>query len=132
LYHGEPEKVGCTLHFIDAGIDTGQLIAHICPEVKEGDTELPLFWRAVRDSAEIYAEALDRLERGEPLGQHQPHKGRLYQVKDRGLRHERLLERKLHDGMLRGVHLPRRVRWFFRDGRVESVEDDSGTSRLDR
>lgn len=121
LYNGEPEKVGCTLHFIDAGIDTGKLIAHIRPEVHEGDTELPLFWRAVRDSAEVYAEALDRLERGEPLGQVQPHKGRLYQVKDRGLRHERALDRRLAEGMLAGVRLPRRVTWYFDDGRQEQV-----------
>jgi hypothetical protein len=37
LYNGEPEKVGCTLHYIDAGIDTGRLIAHVCPEVKPAD-----------------------------------------------------------------------------------------------
>ncbi len=48
LYNGEPEKIGCTLHYIDAGIDTGRLIAHISPEVREGDGELELFWRAVR------------------------------------------------------------------------------------
>ncbi len=48
LYNGEPEKVGCTIHFIDAGIDTGKLIAHVSPEVKPGDDELTLFWRAVQ------------------------------------------------------------------------------------
>src|SRR5262249_55979957 len=81
LYNGEPEQVGCTLHFIDAGIDTGNLIAHVCPEVREGDDELTLFWRAVRDGAEVYAELFDRLARGERFGQSQPGAGRLYQVK---------------------------------------------------
>jgi hypothetical protein len=112
LYNGEPEKVGCTLHYIDAGIDTGRLIAHVSPEVRAGDGELELFWRAVRDSAEVYAEAIARLARGEPLGAAQPGKGRLYQVKDRGLRHERALAARLAAGMLAGVALPRRVRWF--------------------
>ncbi|GAB4178134.1 MAG: hypothetical protein OHK0026_04680 [Rhodocyclaceae bacterium] len=112
LYNGEPEKVGCTLHFIDAGIDTGKLIAHVSPEVKPGDGELTLFWRAVRDSAEVYAEAIARLARGEPLGARQAGRGRLYQVKDRGLRHERSLERRLAAGMLEGVDLPARVYWF--------------------
>jgi folate-dependent phosphoribosylglycinamide formyltransferase PurN len=121
LYNGEPDQVGCTLHFIDPGIDTGNLIAHISPEVKEGDTELVLFWRAVRDSADVYAEALDRLEKGEPLGQHQPHSGKLYQVKDRGLRHEKRLDRMLADGMLKGKSLPRRVTWFYQDGRQEKA-----------
>jgi len=112
LYNGEPEKIGCTLHYIDAGIDTGRLIAHISPEVREGDSELVLFWRAVRDSAEVYVEAIARIAQGEQLGMAQPGKGRLYQVKDRGLRHERALAARLASGMLAGLALPRRVQWF--------------------
>lgn len=112
LHNGEPEQVGCTLHFIDAGIDTGNLIAYVSPEVKEDDDELTLFWRAVRDSAEVYAELFDRLEHGEQFGQGQAEKGRLYQVKDRGLRHEQYLEKKMREGMLNGVNMPPRVRWF--------------------
>ena len=112
LYNGEPEKIGCTLHYIDAGIDTGRLIAHISPEVHEGDNELLLFWRAVRDSAEVYAEAVARIAQGAQLGMAQPGKGCLYQVKDRGLRHERALAARLASGMLAGMALPSRVRWF--------------------
>lgn len=112
LYNGEPEQVGCTLHRIDAGIDTGSLIAHVCPAVHAGDDELTLFWRAVRESAEAYAELLDRLGRGEVLGVAQAEKGRLYQVKERGWKEERELAQRLRNGALRGVKLPRRVRWF--------------------
>jgi methionyl-tRNA formyltransferase len=115
LHNGEPEKVGCTLHYIDAGIDTGRLIAHISPEVRAGDGELELFWRAVQDSAEVYAEAVVRLAAGTPLGVTQPGKGSLYQVKDRGLRHERALAARLAGGMLASLALPRRVRWFTAD-----------------
>jgi len=60
--------------YIDAGIDTGRLIAHISPEVRAGDSELELFWRAVQDSAEVYAEAVARLAQGESLGMAQPGK----------------------------------------------------------
>ena len=112
LFNGEPDQVGCTLHRIDNGIDTGTLIAHICPEVGEGDSELTLFWRAVRDSAEIYAEMLERLARGERVGEPQREWGRLYQVKDRTWRAERQLAARMRDGLLRGLHLPARVRWF--------------------
>jgi methionyl-tRNA formyltransferase len=119
LYNGEPEKVGCTLHYIDAGIDTGRLIAHISPEVRTGDSELELFWRAVRDSAVVYAEAIARLAQGEQLGLAQAGKGRLYQVKDRGLRHERALAERLASGMLAGKALPRRIRWFA----IEKVQE---------
>jgi len=119
LHNGEPEKVGCTLHYIDAGIDTGRLIAHISPEVHEGDSELVLFWRAVRDSAEVYAEAVARLAAGEQLGLAQPGKGRLYQVKDRGLRQEQALARRMASGMLAGLDLPRRIRWFAGETALE-------------
>jgi methionyl-tRNA formyltransferase len=112
LYNGEPDQVGCTLHRIDAGIDTGTLIAHVRPEVLEGDDELTLFWRGIRDSAGAYVEMLDRLERGEALGQPQSEKGRLYQVKQRGWREERDLAARMKAGLLRGVRLPSRVRWF--------------------
>ena len=119
LYNGEPEKVGCTLHYIDAGIDTGRLIAHISPEVREGDGELVLFWRSVKDSAEVYAEAVARLARGEQLGRAQPGKGHLYQVRDRGLRHESALAARVASGMMAGMALPRRIRWFA----SESVQE---------
>jgi methionyl-tRNA formyltransferase len=112
LYNGQPDQVGCTLHGIDAGIDTGKLFAHVCPEVGEGDDELTLFWRAVRDAADVYVEMLQRLARGERVGAPQSEKGRLYQVKDRTWQAERQLAARMGAGLLRGVHLPARVRWF--------------------
>jgi len=114
LYNGEPDQIGCTLHRIDSGIDTGVLIAHVRPEVAERDDELTLFWRGIRDSAEVYVQMLERLERGEHLGQPQVEKGRLYQVKQRGWREERWLASQMKNGLLRGVKLPACVRWFPR------------------
>jgi hypothetical protein len=112
LYNGESDQVGCTLHRIDSGIDTGKLIAHVRPEVTEQDDELTLFWRGIRDSAEVYVEMLERLERGEQLGKPQVEKGRLYQVQQRGWREERRLTKRMKNGLLRGVKLRARVCWF--------------------
>ena len=112
LYNGEPHKVGCTLHWIDAGIDTGGLIAHVSPRVLPDDDELALFWRAVQTSADVYADFVRRLAAGERFGQVQPHKGRLYQVRQRGLRHERAVDRRLRAGMLNGLNLDVRIAWF--------------------
>ena len=120
LYNGEPEKIGCTLHWIDPGIDTGGLIAHISPEIHADDDELSLFWRAVAASAEAYAEFVRRLGAGERFGQRQPHKGRLYQVKQRGLRQERVVDQKLRDGLLRNLTLDRRVTWFTAPARQDA------------
>jgi folate-dependent phosphoribosylglycinamide formyltransferase PurN len=123
LYNGEPNKVGCTLHWIDAGIDTGGLIAHVSPAVREGDDELTLFWRAVMTSAEAYAELVHRLAAGERFGQTQPHKGRLYQVKQRGWRHEREVDRRLRRGLLRGLALDTRVTWYTApDGKAHRLQ----------
>ena len=112
LYNSEPGKIGCTLHFIDQGIDTGRLIAHICPEVHDGDDELILFWRSVRESARVYAELMQRMASGEMPGEPQSGKGRLYQVKQRGLLHERKVARMLRNGLLHDTGLGTRVRWF--------------------
>lgn len=110
LYNGEPEKVGCTLHYIDAGIDTGRLISHVCPEVRPGDDELTLFWRAVQESANVYGEAVSRIHKGELKGAIQQNKGRLYQVKDRTLKSEQSLMARLQKKAL--PSLEKRVEWF--------------------
>lgn len=112
LYNGEPEKIGCTLHWIDAGIDTGGLIAHVSPKILPDDDELSLFWRSVQTSADVYAELLRRLTAGERFGQTQPGKGRLYQVKQRGLRQERVVAGRLQEGLLQGLDLDARVTWY--------------------
>ena len=112
LYNLEPEKVGCTIHYINAGIDTGNIIAHVSPEIKATDDELTLFWRAVKDSVDAFAELLDRLENGEIFGVRQIDKGSLYQVKDRGLQHEKKLEYLLQNGLLKNRNLGKRISWF--------------------
>lgn len=117
LHNGEPHNVGCTLHYINAGIDTGNLIAHVKPAVGPGDEELPLFWRAVKDSAQVYADFVTRVGHGEQFGQSQPGRGRLYQVKDRGLKQEQHLRRLLDSGLLADCRMPLRVVWFGSTGR---------------
>ena len=124
LYNGEPEKVGCTLHWIDKGIDTGGLIAHVSPKILPDDDELSLFWRSVQTSADVYAELLRRLAAGERFGQTQPNKGRLYQVKQRGLRHEKRVSRQLREGMLHGLNLDARITWY------PAVKGDRSSSPL--
>lgn len=116
LYNGEPDQIGCTIHFIDRGIDTGPIVAHVRPEVRDGDDELTLFWRAIRDATAAFEELLSRVEKGERFGQPQRDKVRLYRLRDRGWRHERDLTTRLRRGMLRGVHLAPRVSWYTAGG----------------
>jgi len=58
------------------------------------------------------AKFLRRLAAGENFGQSQPHKGRQYQVKQRGLRHEQQVDRLLRVGLSQGINPGRRVTWF--------------------
>jgi hypothetical protein len=37
LVNREPEYVGATIHYIDEGIDTGPIVAHVRPEIRAGD-----------------------------------------------------------------------------------------------
>ncbi len=119
LYNGEPEKVGCTLHYIDAGIDTGRLIAHVSPEVRAGDERTDAVLACGAGQRRGLRRSRCTAGDGRALGMAQPGKGRLYQVKDRGLRHERALAERLASGMLAGMALPRRVRWFTPEAALE-------------
>ncbi|MEY3190997.1 MAG: hypothetical protein RIS10_1114, partial [Pseudomonadota bacterium] len=127
LHNQEPEKVGCTFHYINEGIDTGNMIAHVSPEIKETDDELTLFWRGIHDSTATVAELLSRLEQGEALGMPQTHKGALYQVKDRSLQDEKKLEALLRNGLLKNLNLGKRVTWFHPENEYPALKQNKLT-----
>lgn len=37
LVNGEPEYCGATIHFLDIGVDTGPIVAHVRPDIRRGD-----------------------------------------------------------------------------------------------
>lgn len=49
---------GCTVHFVDAGTDTGPIIIQAAVPVMEGDTEETLSARIVTEEHRIYPEAV--------------------------------------------------------------------------
>lgn len=49
---------GCTVHFVDAGTDTGPIIAQACVPVLEHDTEETLTQRIMEQEHRIYPEAI--------------------------------------------------------------------------
>lgn len=127
LHNQEPEKVGCTFHYINEGIDTGNMIAHVSPEIKETDDELTLFWRGIHDSTATVAELLGRLAQGEALGVPQTHKGSLYQVKDRSFQDEKKLETLLRNGLLKNLNLGKRVTWFHPENEYPALKQNKLT-----
>jgi phosphoribosylglycinamide formyltransferase-1 len=54
---------GCTVHFVDAGMDTGQVIIQAVVEIKEKDTEKSLSKKILKEEHRIYPEAVDLIAR---------------------------------------------------------------------
>jgi folate-dependent phosphoribosylglycinamide formyltransferase PurN len=52
------ERVGCTCHFVERGIDTGAVVERREISVSRADTYESLCWRTLRLSAELMSEAL--------------------------------------------------------------------------
>ena len=54
---------GCTVHFVDTGIDTGPIIIQAVVKVKENDTEETLAKRILKEEHRIYPEAVSLIAR---------------------------------------------------------------------
>jgi len=54
---------GCTVHFVDVGIDTGPIIIQAVVKVKENDTEKSLSKRILKEEHRIYPEAVNLFAR---------------------------------------------------------------------
>ena len=59
------EVTGCTVHFVDAGIDTGEIIAQSQVHILPGDTPETLHARIQEAEHELYPEVLARFARRE-------------------------------------------------------------------
>ena len=55
---------GCTVHFVDAGTDTGPIIIQAAVPVREGDTEETLSARIQKEEHRIYPEAISLFAQG--------------------------------------------------------------------
>ena len=50
---------GCTVHFVDTGMDTGPIIIQSIVKIKKGDTESTLSKRILKEEHKIYPKAVD-------------------------------------------------------------------------
>jgi phosphoribosylglycinamide formyltransferase-1 len=49
---------GCTVHFVDEGVDSGPIVQQAAVAVLDGDTEESLSWRILKEEHRIYSEAI--------------------------------------------------------------------------
>ena len=54
---------GCTVHFVDAGMDTGPIIIQAIVKIKDEDTEELLSKKILKKEHEIYSQAVDLFAR---------------------------------------------------------------------
>lgn len=55
---------GCTVHFVDEGMDSGPIILQSAVEVSEDDTEESLAERILKEEHQIYAQAIQLFSQG--------------------------------------------------------------------
>ena len=89
MYDGAWNKLGSTIHFIDPGIDTGDIVEVVVPPLFFFDCPEKVYCRAELMAIERLTYWLRVLERGEMLPRaKQEKRGRLCRTRDRKLRHE--------------------------------------------
>lgn len=100
LVNGEPEQVGATIHFVDPGIDTGRIIAHVRPPMAAGDGPHDLGNKTIQAAAAALVEAAQAVAGGGVRAWEQSGPGRLFQRKDFNARAVRRLYRNFAEGMI--------------------------------
>ena len=110
LVNGEPEYCGATIHFLDAGVDTGPIIAHVRPEMRIGDGPHDIGNRTIVAAADALAAAAIAHVRSPLRGTPQSAGGRLYKRADfSAVAVERLYE-NFAGGMIGGYLRNRQAR----------------------
>ncbi len=102
LLNEEPEYVGATIHLIDAGIDSGPILAHARPQIVSGDAPHTIGCKAILAGIEAMIAVLHASESGHvaTTPQWKPDRARLYLRRDYHPRQVVELYRKLEDGLI--------------------------------
>ncbi len=104
LVNGEPEYCGATIHFLDAGVDTGPIIAHVRPEMSAADGPHDIGNKTIVAAAATLADAAIALGAGGVRGVEQRGGGRLYKRADFSAAAVRRLYANCAEGMV-GTYL---------------------------
>ena len=100
LVNREPEYVGATIHYLDAGIDTGPIIAHARPAIDRGDGPHDLGNKTIGAAALSLLRGAAAHVAGVVRAVPQADGGRLYQRKDFSADAIRTLYRNFETGMI--------------------------------
>ena len=100
----EPEYIGVTVHHVNAGIDTGDIIYQTRPLLEKNDDLNSIFLKVIAEGIELMVKAIDEISnKGGIVSQQQPRNinmGRLYQMKDFDVTAARACLKNLEDGLI--------------------------------
>ncbi|MCC9607941.1 formyl transferase [Blastopirellula sp. JC732] len=89
LYYNDYENAGVTIHKIDAGIDTGPILAHGFVDITADDDESALLVKAAQVAARLLPGVLAKMEETQTVQGHMAtEKGSLYLGRDRSWKHD--------------------------------------------
>ena len=117
LVNREPEYCGATIHFLDAGVDSGPMIVHVRPQMHEDDGPHEIGNKTIVSAASALADAALALNDGGVRSVEQSGGGRLYKRADFSAAAVKQLYANVADGMI-GEYLHNRV---ARDARLSLV-----------
>ena len=102
LVNREPEYIGVTVHHVNTGIDTGDIIYQTKPLLAESDDLNSIFLKVIAEGIELMVKAIDEIsKRGSIVSYQQPRDtGRLYKMKDFDAAAARTCLKNLEDGII--------------------------------
>ena len=100
--NNEIQYVGVTMHFIDQGIDTGNIICHVQPSIDSSDSMHDIGCKVIIETARLYCEIFNHLKAGNKIKQFsQQSKGKLYQRKDFNAEAVRIANKNIKNGAIK-------------------------------
>jgi phosphoribosylglycinamide formyltransferase 1 len=124
LVNGEPEYCGATIHFLDSGVDSGPMIAHVRPEMRADDGPHDIGNRTIEAAAQALADAAIAHVRSPLRGVVQQGEGRVYRRVDFSAAAVERLYANFADGMI-GAYLHDKA---ARDRRIVLVTMEARTA----
>jgi len=100
LVNREPEYVGATIHYLDAGIDTGPIICHVRPEIAESDGPHEIGNKAIIAAADAFIRAAKLHVEGKIKAHPQRGEGKLYRRQDFSADAVRRMRKNFETGMI--------------------------------
>lgn len=96
LYNKDYKKIASTIHFVNTGVDAGDIIERIHPTITSKDNAETLYCKAEMGAIHRLAELIENYCNGKPFPREiQPDVGRNYLTRDRKPRHDlRMLLRR--------------------------------------